>query len=432
MRMDAAARGSACVSTEEGSVPLAVMAESSRAAYSDVAIPTLTAVATERVRPATKLIALLALGHLVTDVNQGSLSAILPFLKAAHNLSYAAAGTIVLAANVMSSVIQPAFGYLSDRTARRWLLPAAVLTSGLGLGLTGIAPSYLAVLVLIFVMGLGVAAYHPEGYKTATGVAGDRKATALSWFSLGGNIGVAIGPALITMLVTGLGLAGALGMIVPSLVVAALLIAALPWISRASTPGVAATARAAERGVNMPRAMALLIGVVALRSWTQLGFTTFVPFYYVDHLKADPRIVGPLLFVFLGAGALATVVAGPIADRWGTRPLIQWGFLLATPCAILFLLSSGVVAIVMLGLVGAILISAFSVCVVLGQAYLPRNTGMASGLIVGFAIGAGGLGVTALGWIADHHGLPAVLWISALLPLAGFVAARFLPAPRAS
>jgi FSR family fosmidomycin resistance protein-like MFS transporter len=86
----------------------------------------------------------------------------------------------------------------------------------------------------------------------------------------------------------------------------------------------------------------------------------------------------------------------------------------------------------MLALVGAILISAFSVSVVLGQAYLPRNTGMASGLIVGFAIGTGGLGVTALGWIADHHGLPTVLWISALLPVAGFVAARFLPAPRES
>ena len=67
----------------------------------------------------------------------------------------------------------------------------------------------------------------------------------------------------------------------------------------------------------------------------------------------------------------------------------------------------------------------------ISQAYLPRNAGMASGLIGGFAIGAGGVGVTALGWIADRYGLPTALWITALTPLAAFVASRFLPAPRA-
>jgi hypothetical protein len=37
--------------------------------------------------------------------------------------------------------------------------------------------------------------------------------------------------------------------------------------------------------------------------------------------------------------------------------------------------------------------------------------------------------VAALGWIADQYGLRTVLLITALLPLAGFAVARFLPAP---
>ena len=394
----------------------------------ETAAPHLVASPIERVKPNARLIALLALGHGVIDLNQGALPAVLPFLKASHNLSYAAAGTIVLAANVTSSLIQPLFGYLADQTARRWMLPVAVLLTGAGFGLTGLAPGYGALLLLVIAMGLGVAAYHPEGYKTATGVAGDRKATALSWFSLGGNVGVALGPPAITALVTALGVGGTLGMLVPTLVVALLLLAVLPAFSEASAPRAARTA--AARGVNMPGAMALLILVVMIRSWTSLGFTTFVPFYYIDHLKADPRLVGPLLFVFLGAGALATVAAGPLADRWGPRPFMKWVFLAAIPFGALFLQTRGVFAFVMLGLFGAVLTSSFSVSVVLGQAYLPRNAGMASGLIVGLAIGTGGLGVTALGWIADRWGLPAALWISALMPLAGFVAARFLPAPK--
>src|SRR5437762_956555 len=290
----------------------------------------------ERVRPHTRLIALLALGHLVIDLNQGAIPAVLPFLRTAHGWSYAQAATIVLVGNLASSLIQPLFGYFSDQLARRWILPASVFLSGAGLALVGVAPGYLTVLGLVLVMGLGVASWHPEGYKTATGVAGDRKATALSWFSLGGNVGLALGPPIATALVTSLALPGALG----------------------------------------------------------------------------------------------TVVAGPLADRWGPRPFMQWVFLAAIPFGLLFLHTDGVLAFVVLGLYGAVLTSSFSVSVVLGQAYLPRNAGMASGLIVGFAIGAGGLGVTALGWVADHWGLATALTLSALMPLAGFATARFLPTPR--
>jgi len=395
------------------------MAESKPAAFDAVAAGAFVAAA-ERVKPHTKLIALLALGHFVIDVNQGSLPAMLPFLKQHHALSYAQAAMILLAANLTSSIVQPLFGYLSDQLARRWILPASVFVSGAGIALLGLAPGYPGVLALVVVMGLGVAAWHPEGYKTATGVAGNRKATALSWFSLGGNVGIALGPPLITLLITGLGPEGTLGM---------LLVAVLPMLSREAAP-VKAAAGARREGAMMPRAMALLILVVSIRAWASFGFTTFVPFYYVDTLKADPRIVGLLLFVFLGAGALGTVVAGPIADRIGPRPFMKWVLLAAAPFGVLFLLSSGPIAFVMLALYGGVLTSSFSVSIVLGQSYLPRHTGMASGLIVGFAIGLGGAGVTALGWVADRWGVPAALWISAMMPLVAFVPTRFLPAPR--
>jgi len=404
------------------------MADSKPAAESLSAATVYLPETADRIRPDARLIGLLALGHLVIDTNQGSLPAILPFLKSAHGLSYAQAGAIVLAANITSSIVQPLFGYFADQMARRWLLPLSVFVSGAGLALTGVAPGYAALLALVVVMGLGVAAYHPEGYRTAASVAGDRKATALSWFSLGGNAGIALGPPIITTLVTAFGVAGALGMLAPSALMAVLLVAVLPLLSRPATSATRSETRG--RGVDMPRAMAILIAVVTIRSWAQLGFTTFVPFYYVDYLQADPRLVGPLLFVFLGAGALGTVLAGPLADRFGARRFLTWIFVAAAPLGALFMLSSGALAFVALGLFGAVLVSTFTISVVLGQSYLPRNAGMASGLIVGFAIGTGGLGVSLLGWIADHWGLPAVLWLCALMPLAGFLVALALPAPR--
>ena len=384
----------------------------------------------ERARPDMRLLGLLALGHMVVDINQGSLPAILPFLKDALSLSYAATGVIVLTANITSSLIQPLFGYFADKTARRWLLPVAVLLSSVGLAFTGLAPSYAAVLALVVITGFGVAAYHPEGYRTATSVAGERKATGVSIFSTGGNIGIALGPPLLTALLTGFGMTGSLGMLVPGVLAAVLLTAVLPGLS--APPPAAARARATAAGAKtMVGAMSLLILVVAIRSWTQLGFTTFMPFYWKDVLHGDPRLVGTLLAVFLGAGAIGTLAAGPVADRVGVRRYVVSVFLLATPIALGFLfVSSGPLVFVMLALLGFVLVSTFTVSVVLGQAYLPQNPGMASGLIVGFAIGAGGLGATVLGWVADHWGLTAALGISAVMPIAGFVAALFLPDPR--
>lgn len=381
-------------------------------------------------RPNARALALLALGHLVIDTHQGSLPALLPFLRAAFGLSYAAAGMVLLVATVTSSVIQPLFGYLSDRTARRWLLPWSLVLTSAGLALAGLAPTYGLLLACVVLSGLGIAAYHPEGYKTANQVAGERKATGLSFFSIGGNVGIALGPPVITALVTAFGLPGTLGMLAPGLLTAALVVAVLPSLVPPPTPARAARAAPAV-GRDMRWAMALLVVVVTVRSWTQLGLTAYVPFFYVDVLGSDPRVVGPLLFGFLGAGALGTLVGGPIADRWGERRVVIWTMLLAAPLVTVFLWRRGDwIAVLCLMAAGFVLVSSFSVTIALAQAYLPRRLGMAAGLIVGFAIGTGGVGVALLGWVADGWGLMTTLTLTAVMPLGGFAAALFLPDPR--
>lgn len=388
-------------------------------------------ITTVRVRPNTRVLGLLALGHLVVDMNQGTIPPLLPFLRTAFGLSYAASGVILLVASVTSSVVQPVFGYLADRAPRRWLLPWAVFLSAIGVALAGLASLYWGLLALVVVSGLGVAAYHPEGYRTANQVAGDRKATGLSLFSIGGNIGIALGPLAITFLVPRFGLPGTLGLLAPGVLVAALIALALPAL--VSAPAQSARGHAAsEDGRDMRGAMALLIGVVTVRAWTQFGLVTFVPFLYVDLLGKDPRVVGPLLFLFLGAGALGTLSGGPLADRWGPRRYIVASFLLSSPLIALFLWRpGGWAATVILTLAGFVLVSSFSVTVALGQSYLPRHLGMAAGLIVGLAIGTGGFGVTLLGLIADHWGLQTALHLIAVLPVVGLAVALCLPEPRA-
>ncbi len=323
---------------------------------------------------------------MVVDINNGAIPALLPFLKTAMSLSYTSAAVIVLMSNVTSSLIQPVFGYFADKSARRWLLPLAVFLSAVGIALTGFAPTYMMVLAMVMISGFGIASWHPEGYRTATRVAGQRKATGISIFSTGGNIGIALGPPILTVLVTAFGLHGTVGLLVPGIVIALFLMSVLPRLTPAHAlherTDTMTTAKTSIYG------MTLLIVVVMIRSWTQTGFSTLVPFYFIDVLKGDPRMVGTLLAIFLGSGALGTLCAGPIADRFGMRQYAVVTFLLATPLAVGFLFARGIWIYIALGGLGFFLISTFTVTVVLAQSYMPRNLGMASGLVVGLATGA--------------------------------------------
>src|SRR5215212_5691435 len=141
-----------------------------------------------------RAMAALSVGHLFTDVNQGAVAALIPFLVAERGLSLAAAGTLVLAATLSSSIVQPLFGFFSDRTPLPALMPLGVMVGGAGIALVGVAPNYLLILICTVLSGLGVAAFHPESARFASYVSGARRARGMSFFSVGGNAGSSLYP----------------------------------------------------------------------------------------------------------------------------------------------------------------------------------------------------------------------------------------------
>src|SRR5436309_9536511 len=174
--------------------------------------------------------ALLSSGHLATDFANGALPALLPYLKDRFSLSYTAVGGVILASQASSSLIQPLFGLWSDRRGAMWLLPAGVALAGIGIALAADAPSYWLVVVFVLVSGVGVAAFHPEASKFAGYVSGRRRASGMAWFSIGGNLGFALGPVVATLLVHEYGLRGGLLLALPCLGVAALALVSTPYL----------------------------------------------------------------------------------------------------------------------------------------------------------------------------------------------------------
>src|SRR3954451_5983922 len=191
----------------------------------------------------------LAAGHLGTDFANGALPALLPFLKDRFSLSYTLAALLMLASTASSSLVQPLFGLWSDRRGAIWLLPTGVAVAGVGIGVAAAMPSYWLVALLVVISGLGVDAFHPEGSKYAAYTSGRKRASGMSAFSIGGNVGFALGPIVATPLVLWLGLNGGLLLALPPLAIAAALYLVLPYL-RTFVPDRATERRAA--GENRP------------------------------------------------------------------------------------------------------------------------------------------------------------------------------------
>jgi FSR family fosmidomycin resistance protein-like MFS transporter len=301
-----------------------------------------------------------------------------------------------------------------------------VAVAGIGVAAAAASPSYWLVLVLVVVSGVGVAAYHPEGSKFAAYASGRKRASGMSLFSIGGNLGYGLGPTATAPLVIAFGLTGGLLLALPCLAVAVLILAVMPFLA-SFVPDRDSAFHAS--GEDRPGALALLLGLIAFRSALWFGLITFVPLWEVSlgHSKAHGS---HLLSVMLLAGGLGTLAAGPIADRVGRRPVVILSMLLAGPLALAYVLVGGVLGAIALALVGVCVIGTFGVTMVMSQEYLPRRIGMASGLSTGLSIGLGGIAAVALGAIADSVDLRAAMYVTAAAAIPGLVLAALLPSSR--
>jgi len=373
-------------------------------------------------------ISVLASGHAMVDACQGAVPALLPFLISRRGYSYAEATSLLLVMTICSSLLQPLFGYITDSRSISWLLPGGVLAGGLGIAMVGLVDSHTMTLVAVGLAGLGVGAYHPEGARNANYVAGTkRRATAMSFYGVGGNIGFAIGPVLITLLVLAFGLDGIVWFALPMTIGAIWLASEMPRIDALR---LAALGRSAARGASgrdrwIP--FAGIATVAGFRSSAYFGLQAFVPIFLITGLGTSDAIGNAALSVLLAAGIAGTLIGGSLADRLGNRPVLVVSLAMVCPL-VLALLAAGVAgAFILVSLIGFFLFGTFSIAVVMGQEFLPNRIGVASGVTLGAAIGFGGFVAWLLGLLADQTSLTTVMIVIAALPVPAFLISLLLP-----
>ncbi|MDT0543017.1 MULTISPECIES: MFS transporter [Streptomyces] len=362
---------------------------------------------------------MMAIGHATVDFYQGAVPTLVPFLVAERHYGYVAASGIVLAATLLSSIVQPLFGALTDRWTMPWLIPASSLGAGLGIALSGPGDSYLLTWLAVALSGIGVAAYHPESARLAR-TASRGSHVAMGWYSLGGNIGFALAPVAVAPVLSTGGLGASPWLVAPAVAGVVLTASVIRSLARR-----AAAEQAAARGAGRDDwpVFLRLSAIIVCRSIVFVGLSAFIALYAQERVPGGSATGSAALFTLFAGGAVGTVLGGPLAARWGRVRTLRIAYGAAVPAVAGLVFVPGPALYAFAALTAAALYVPFSLHVTLGQDYLPNRIGTASGVTLGLAVSVGGVASPGIGALADAAGLR-----TALAPLIALCALAWLVA----
>jgi FSR family fosmidomycin resistance protein-like MFS transporter len=371
--------------------------------------------------------------HLLNDMMQSLLPAIYPGLKTDLGLSFGQIGVVTLAYQITASILQPLVGLYADQRPTPLVLPGGTLFSLAGLLILAVAHSYGMVIAGACLLGVGSSVFHPESSRVARMASGGRHGLAQSLFQVGGNAGQALGPLAAALVVVRWGQSSLVAFGLLALLAGGVLWNVAIWYRKHGLPRMKAAA--AAHGATLAshpqaaRGTLLLLALVFSKYVYLASLTSYFTFYLIERFAVSVRDAQLILFAFLAAVAVGTIVGGPLGDRFGRKPVIWFSILGTLPFTLVLPhvdLAATVVTVVIIGLV---LASAFPAIVVFAQELMPGKVGMVSGLFFGFSFGMGGLGAAGLGWLADHTSITTIYEVCAFLPAIGLLAI-FLPAVR--
>ena len=375
-------------------------------------------------------VSLMAFAHGASDMYSGILPFVIFVDVMRAGLPPWCQGALAFVWYLTSSIAQPLVGAYSDRRGRWWFLPASVALTAIGVSAVVAATSLPLLVAFVVLGGLGSAVMHPEAGRYSSLLGGARRASAISIFQIGGQVGYGVGPLVAAAVIAHAGTGTVFALGGPGVLAAIAVACVLPSFARdadARSPRRDGAGDVAPQRIDHA-ALALLIASTGLRYLTGASFAFYLP-NLLTARGLPLTATGAIVTAFLIAAAVGLYAGGAFADRFGAARVAIVGLVLSVPPLLLALPLHGALAVVMLMLGSALLSVQNAPGVALAQALLPRNLGTALGLMNGVAFGLGSLGVALIGIIVTRSGPDAALAVTALAPL-GAAAAYAIVARR--
>lgn len=375
-----------------------------------------------------KYMYLLAIGHASADINMGALPAVLPFFVMEYGMDYTSVAGLLFASSFLSSIVQPVVGWFADKKDRQWLMGLGVLITGMSLAATGFLREYWLIFFFVTMMGIGNAIFHPDGAKNVNKISGANKGSSMSIFGVGGNIGIGVGPLLAVFLLTTFGMKGLSFFGILAICTSVMLFFVGSKIKKISFKNDAVKEKSISAQKNDWRAFGRLFLVILFRSASFRAITGFLPLFCIQVLLTTPATASATLSALSIFGIVATLVGGKLGDKIGYVKVIRISALILVPCVAVIAFSGNVYAVyaALLPLSFA-MHGSYSANIVLGQTYLAKSVGFASGVTLGLSFSIGGMVMPLFGKFADIYGLESFMGLVVVIAILCAVASYFLP-----
>src|SRR5579872_907344 len=370
-------------------------------------------------KPQLRGLLAMAFAHGTSDFYSGMVPLLIFAIVSAHRLSPLYQGAVGFLWYLTSSVVQPLFGAYSDRAGRWWFLPTSVGVTASAVALIGLAPGIGVLALLVIVGGLGSAVMHPEAGKYAALLSGKRKSGGISIFQIGGAIGYAFGPVVIAHILQIRGPHGSVWMLLPGVAGVALLFILMRGLDAHAQRAQEEHRAALRDGTEAVdrTGVGLLVAGTALKYLVGASFMTYLPNLIVSRGGSIAQ-AGIIVTLFLAVGVIGLYLGGWLGDRYGALPIAVASLFATAPVLYGFFAFGGTLGLMFLLVAGVLLNVQSAPSVAIVQRMLPRNLGMALGLMNGVAFGAGSALVTAVGFGAARIGAANALLEVSALPIA--------------
>lgn len=369
--------------------------------------------------------------HCINDFGQGSLAALIPFFIANFGLNYYQSASIIFCNTIVAFIAQPILGYVADRWRVPWFIPVGFSITLVSISAIALATSYEMILALSLIAGLGAALFHPEAALLVNRMQSNELGNAMGRFAVGGSAGFALGPLLaggvyvfgaqFLWLFTAIALLGVL-----------LYLYAFTGSTDADAVGESkSSAKSTNSGTNDWVSFGKLFFVIASRSILFSVLSIFIPILYITVINGEASASSLALTMYFAMGAVLTYMGGALSDKLGFLKTVRLGNLIFLPSVLVFIFVPNI-----WGFFGAMIPMAFGVfsqygpITVLGQKYLAKNAGFASGITLGLGITLGGLVAPYVGHLADIYDVQTALMTLIPVGLMGLLMSLWLKEPK--
>jgi len=361
--------------------------------------------------------------HFIHDVYSSFLAPLLPLLIEKLSMTLTQAGFLSTIMQ-LSSLLNPLIGALADRRSVRYFIILAPVTTAVPMSLMGLAPNYGVLLILLFLTGVSMAAFHVPTPVMIAQLSGDKKGKGMSFYMTGGELARTIGPLVAVGAVSLWGLEGFYPIMIFGVIASAWL-----YFNFRDVPTHTNNTGSASILSTFRETHAILLPLSAIliaRGFMHASMTTFLP-TFIEQETGNIWLAGFALTAVEGIGVVAVLTSGTLSDSIGRRRILFIALLGAPLSLFLFVLTGGFLRFFMLLVTGFTLLSTTPVMLAMVQEHAKNSPAAANGLFMMVSFLARSAVVVIVGLVADCIGLRATYLISAGMGLLGIPFILMLP-----